>query len=468
MTQDREYDVVVIGGGSTGENAAWYARHNGLTAAVVESELIGGECSYWACMPSKALLRPGEVLAAAGRVPAAAGAVTGSADVEKTLASRDAFSSGWDDAPQAGWLAGIDVDVVRGRGRLAGERRVEVATPDGDRITLTARRAVVVATGSAAAVPPVEGLRDIAAWDNRDVTAAKQIPRRLIVLGGGVVGAEMAQAFRWLGADEVTVVEQAARLLPTEEPFAGAELAAAFAETGIEVRTGTTAVRAARPAPDGPMTLTLGDGTELVGDELLVAAGRRANTDDIGLETVGLNPGGYLDVDDQLRVHDVAGGWLFAAGDVNGRALLTHQGKYQARVVGDVVAGKPGAAWADHRAVPRITFTDPQVAAVGMTEVQAREAGLDVRTVSYDIGSTAAGALTGKGVHGTAALVIDAARRVIVGATFVGPGVGEILHSATIAIVGEVGLDTLWHAVPAFPTLSEVWLRLLEAERGVS
>jgi len=468
VTQDREYDVVVIGGGSTGENAAWYARHNGLTAAVVEGELVGGECSYWACMPSKALLRPGEVLAAVRRVPAAAGAVTGPVDVEKTLASRDAFSSGWDDAPQAAWLAGIGVDVVRGRGRLAGERRVEVSTPDGGMVTLTARLAVVLATGSAAAVPPVDGLRDIAVWDNRDVTAAKQIPRRLIVLGGGVVGSEMAQAFRWLGAEEVTIVEQADRLLSTEEPFVGVELAAAFTAAGIDVRTGVTAVRAARPAADGPVTLTLDDGTDLVADELLVAAGRRANTDDIGLETVGLTPGGYLQVDDQLRGQAVAEGWLFAAGDVNGRALLTHQGKYQARLVGDVIAGKPATAWADHRAVPRVTFTDPQVAAVGMTEAQARQAGIDVRVVTHDLGSTAAGALAGKGVHGTAALVIDAARRVIVGATFVGPGVGEILHSATVAIVGEVGPDTLWHAVPAFPTLSEVWLRLLEAERGVS
>ncbi len=468
MTEQREYDVVVIGGGSTGENAAWYARLGGLTAAVVESELVGGECSYWACMPSKALLRPGEVLAAARRVPAAAGAVTGSLDVEKALATRDAFASGWDDGPQADWLAGIDVDLVRGRGRLAAERTVEVETPDGGHITLSARRAVVVATGSVAAVPPVEGLGEIDVWGNREVTAAKEIPRRLLVLGGGVVGSEMAQAFRWLGAEEVTIVEQADRLLPGEEPFAGQELAAAFADAGIRVRTGAKAVRADRPTPDEPATLTLADGTELVGDELLVAVGRRANTDDIGLETVGLAPGGYLVTDDQLRVRGVEGGWLYAAGDVNGRALLTHQGKYQARLVGDIIAGRPGEAWADHRAVPRVTFTDPQVAAVGRTEQQARDAGIDIRTVGYDLGSTAAGALAGKGVHGTAQLVLDRARRVVIGATFVGPGAGELLHAATIAIVGEVPIDTLWHAVPAFPTLSEVWLRLLEAERGVS
>lgn len=214
------------------------------------------------------------------------------------------------------------------------------------------------------------------------------------------------------------------------------------------------------------MTLTLEDGTELIGDELLVAVGRRARTDALGLESVGLQPGGYVDVDDQLRARGVDGGWLYAAGDVNGRALLTHQGKYQARLVGDIIAGNDLTAWADHRAVPRVIFTDPQVAAVGSTEQQARDQGRDVRTVIFNLGHTAGGTLLGKNVSGTAQLVIGQQRRIIVGATFVGPGVGELLHAATIAIVGEVPLDTLWHAVPAFPTVSEVWLRLLEADRA--
>jgi pyruvate/2-oxoglutarate dehydrogenase complex dihydrolipoamide dehydrogenase (E3) component len=460
------YDVIVLGAGSTGTNVAWYARDNDLTVAVVERELVGGECSYWACMPSKALLGPTHALAAARRLPGAAQAV-GEVDVDAVLARRDEFISHLDDSSQAQWMEGIDAELIRGEGRLSGEREVAVTAADGSARRLTARRAVVLATGSRASLPPVDGLADIRTWDNRDVTTAKEIPEHLLVLGGGVVGCEMAQAYRRLGAREVIVVERSDGLVAGFEPWAGELLADALRAEGVTVLTGRSAQAASRDGQDGPVTLRLDDGSELVGDELLVAAGRTFNSEDIGLETVGLEPGGPVEVDDQLRVTGVDGGWLYAAGDLNGRALLTHQGKYQARLVGDIVAGKERSAWADHTAVPQVMFTDPELAAVGLSEHQARDAGIDVKTVSYGVGSVAGGALLGKDVGGKAQLVIDQSERVIVGATFVGPNVGEMLHAATIAVVGKVLIDTLWHAVPAFPTVSEVWLRLLEADRGV-
>jgi dihydrolipoamide dehydrogenase len=347
-------------------------------------------------------------------------------------------------------------------GRLAGERVVEVDRPDASTRRLTARRAVVVATGSWAAIPPIEGLREIRTWDSRDVTSAKDVPRRLLVLGGGVVGVEMAQAWRRLGTEEVTVVEALERLVPNEEPFVGDELRRAFEAEGITVVTGTKVVGAARDADDAPVAVTLEDGLTLTGDELLVAVGRRPRTHDIGLESVGLEPGRYIEVDDRLRATGVPGGWLYAIGDCSGRSLLTHMGKYQGRIATDAIRGRTVEAWADHRAVPRVIFTDPEIASVGLTERAARDQGIDVCTVSYPLGNVAAASVSGEGIAGTAHLVIDQRRRVIVGATFTGPDIAELLHSATIAVVGAVPLDVLWHAVPSFPTYSEAWLRLLE------
>lgn len=461
-------DVVVIGAGPAGENAADYAAQHGLSVTIVEAELVGGECSYWACMPSKALLRPGEVLAAARRVPGAASAVTGDVDVEAALASRDAFVSGWRDEGQVEWLESIGIDLVRGRGRLVGERVVEVTAADGATTTLRANRGVVIAVGSRAAIPPIDGLREIPVWDNRAVTGAKEIPDRLLVLGAGPVGVEMAQAMRSLGATEVTIVASSDRLLDKEEPYVGDELAAAFRAQGITLHLGARARSAVRQDAGAPVTLTLDEGTALSADELLVAVGRRIPSDDLGLDAIGIRTDerGAIEVDDHLVVpgHD----WLYVVGDANGRALLTHQGKYQGRLVGDALGGvQVDPAWADHRAVPRVVFTDPQIAAVGLTEARARDVGHDVEVVRYSLGDTAGGSLVGDGVGGTAQLVVDRARRIVVGATFVGAGAADLVHAATIAIVGEVTLDRLWHAVPSFPTTSEVWLRLLEEMRKV-
>lgn len=469
-TSEQTYDVVVIGAGPAGENVADYAAQRGLSAVIVEKQLVGGECSYWGCMPSKALLRPSEVLAHARRVPAAAGAVTGTVDVDAVFDSRDAFTSGWDDASQVDWLDDVGVDLVRGHGRIVGENLVEVEQGDGATVALHATTGVVLAVGTRAAMPPVDGIEDVSAWDNRDVTEITHVPDRLLVLGGGVIGVEMAQAVARLGASQVTIVEGLERILNREEPEVADDLQAALEEDGITVRTGQFADGVSRAGTDGPVTLVLADGTELVGDELLVAVGRRAPTEDLGLDAVGVAPGrdGFLDVDDHLRV--LVGGepstWLSAVGDVNGRSLLTHQGKYQARLVGDRLGGvATDPAWADARGTPRVVFTDPQVAAVGLTAAQAQEQGVATRVVTHDTGGNAGGALFGKDSGGVAKLVIDQDRRVLVGATFVGANVAELLHSATIAIVGEVPIERLWHAVPSFPTVSEVWLRLLEEDR---
>jgi dihydrolipoamide dehydrogenase len=459
-----DFDVIVLGAGPAGENVAGICAQAGLEVAVVEAELVGGECSYWGCIPSKVLIRPGDVLAAARRVPGAAPAVRGDVDAAETFTLRDTFTADWDDRGALPWLTERGVDVVRGRGRLAGVRKVAVEAPHGSVRRIEARRAVVLATGTSAAMPPIPGLTEARPWTNRDATAAKQVPPRLIVLGGGAIGLELAQAFRRLGSQEVTVVEAAPRLLVREEPFAAEEIRAALEAEGIAVHADIAVATVGRDG-DGPVTATLTDGTAITADEILVAAGRRPATDHLGLDRVGLVPGRYVEVDDQLRSTGVEGGWLYAVGDCNGRALFTHMAKYQARVAADVILGRPAAAISDHQAVPRVTFTDPQVCAVGLTEEQARQAGIDVGTVRYDTGGVAGASVLGDPFVGSSQLVIDQGRQVLVGATFVGPGTQELLHSATVAITGQVPMARLWHAVPSFPTVSEVWLRLLEAYR---
>jgi pyruvate/2-oxoglutarate dehydrogenase complex dihydrolipoamide dehydrogenase (E3) component len=479
---DQQYDVVVIGAGPPGENVAGRARRGGLSVAVVESELVGGECSYWACVPSKALLRPPAVLAAARAVDGARQAVTGELDAGAVLARRTRFTGGWtDDAGQVAWVDGTGSTLIRGRARLAGERRVEVATPDGGTITLTARQAVVLAVGSTAAIPPIPGLAEPLVWTNREATSAEAVPGRLAIIGGGVVACEMATAWRALGA-EVTMLVRGPGLLAKMEPFAGQMVTESLRKAGVQVRTRTGVTRVRRLARAIPVQIWTSDAlsardgdVDLVADELLVAAGRAPRTADLGLESVGLIPGGWLDVDDSCLVASVPGSWLYAVGDVNRRNLLTHMGKYQARACGDAIvarargelAGPPRpwtglAASADHLGAPQVVFTEPEVAAVGHTEEAALEKNLPVRAVDYEIGNVSGARLAADGYQGRARFVVDEERKILVGATFTGPGTGELLHAATIAVVGEVPLGRLWHAVPSFPTISEVWLRLLE------
>jgi dihydrolipoamide dehydrogenase len=480
---EREFDVIVIGAGAVGENVADRVVRGGLTAVLVEAELVGGECSYWACMPSKALLRPGTALHGAQTVPGAEEAVTRTLDAEAVLKRRDYFTDNWQDDGQAKWVEETGIGLIRGRGRITGPRAVEVTGLDGVTYLVSARHAVVLATGSAPTAPPVPGLEGLQYWTTREATSARSVPRSLAVLGGGVAGTELAQAFARLGS-AVTLVARG-ELLSMYPAEAARLVLAGLRADGVDVHLNTGTERVSQD--DGSFTVDLADGDSIRAEKLLVATGRHAALAGLGLESVGFGPtdgkAPSLRTDSTGLVAGPAGSpdqresggqWLYLVGDAAGQVMLTHQGKYSARTTGDAIVARANgelkgtpAPWsrfaqtANEHAVPNVVFTDPELASVGRSVSQAEKDGYNVSSVELPI-NVSGSSLHSEHYEGWAQLVVDEDREVLLGATFAGPGVAELLHAATIAVVGQVPLDRLWHAVPSYPTISEVWLRLLE------
>ena len=513
-SKERNYDVVVVGSGPSGRTVSLRLAKNHFSVALVESELVGGDCAYWACIPSKAMLRPPEALTEARQVEGSKQATQGPLSVKSALTRRDAFVDGWNDSKLANELKKSGIDIIRGQGKLDGPLHVIVTSNNGGNGTnssnsngsiakssLVANHAVVLCTGSSAVIPSqIQGLAQVRPWTSRNATSAKKAPRSLATIGDGAVACEMAHAWWALGTKEITIISRNKRILNKYEPFVGDRLTEVFQERGISVRNNVNVKQVDRISDissqqnGGSIQIRLDDGNSITSEELLVAVGRRPNTDNLGIETVDLIPGDWLNVDDTCLVNGVNGDWLYAIGDINHRGLLTHIGKYQARACATAIiarsrqnrdksddnggadtssnrheitnaANDPPEKWlatSDHMPAPQVIFTDPQIASVGLTEENARSLKINFRAVDCDMGTLEGAMLRTDGYKGHARIVVNEDRHVMIGATFIGPEVGELLHSATIAIVGQVPLERLWHAVPSFPTVSEVWIRLLE------
>jgi pyruvate/2-oxoglutarate dehydrogenase complex dihydrolipoamide dehydrogenase (E3) component len=451
MSEIEEVDVIVLGMGVGGEETAGRLAAAGLDVIGIDNTLVGGECPYWGCIPTKMMVRAGLALAEARRIPGLAGASTVTPDwspVAKRI--RDEATDNWNDKVAVDRFEGKGGRFVRGTGRIVGAGQVQVGE-----LTYAATRALVIATGTKAVIPPVEGLAGTPYWTNREAVEAAALPESLVVLGGGAIGCEFAQVFARFGV-AVTVIEGSPRILAMEEPESSEVATTALTADGVRLLTG---VRAAKVSHDGEFAVALSDGSTVTGEKLLVATGRAARLDDLGLESIGLNPGTrFLTTDDRMR----AGDQVWGVGDVTGNGVFTHMAMYEADIAVHDILGQGGPG-ADYRARPRVTFIDPEIGAVGLTEKEARDAGIDVRVGHVPLGSTTRGWIHGPGGDGFIKVIADHERGVLVGATTAGPAGGEMIAAMSVAVHAAVPIETLLSTIWAYPTFHRGFGEALKA-----